>query len=906
MICEHLPKTLIIEDKMLKNCLMSIEIALTNNIWVERTLLGHYTNHGIDHTKRIIEHLGSLLNSDHKLLNEHEKFILLASAYLHDIGMESPKHCDLPNKESYSMKELEKVREKHHIASAKMILESIKPESKLELGLKEEVCKKYARSIAEIVKYHRELSLGDEKLKDTAYGSKSIRIRLLAALLRLSDCLDGDERRVRMNHLVIREIPTLSKFHWWGHHYVQSIRVEKGIIRLIFRFPELFNKREDIKEIFKEKIIEDIKKTLADTYDILFNEISLHYEPRVEDEIFAPAGELVEIPKDLTEHINEVLETKQLEKKSVKEGIKYFFGLLPYSDDEELVKHLKLLFYYIREENYKKALTEIEQLKLLTTTPGDKMIILTNGGIVYYVTGNLDKAKEYFEDAIKISQKVVIKKLYGKLGLLTSAICKGNLGLVYQRKGKLAKALEHHENALDLSREIGDKEGEANQLGNMGNVYRTRGELEKALKHFERALNIYREIGDKEGEANQLGNMGLIYQTKGELEKALKHFERALTFHKEIGNKRGEASDLGNIGLINRTRGKLGKALEFFENALNIYKEIGDKEGEAATLGNVSGVYQAQGKLKMAQEHLKDTLNICREIGYKEGEASALANIGSIYYHQEKIELALEQFKNALNLHREIGNKEGEAIILGNISAIYQEWEKLDIALEYLEDALKYHREIGNKEGEASLLGDFGLICQKQGKLDAALEYHEKALLISRTIGCKKGEATAYGDIGSIYRKQGKLDAALDKLEKALNISESVYLLITNSITLEIARIYFAKDNYKKGFSNCGKALSYSYSKKQIELSLDLIFNIVKKLSVKNDWENLEQIKQTYFSQSINIEWLTNLLQTINEYAHYKKTGRKEARIQYLKSRKDLSKNGKDFLDKFLKNVLEE
>jgi HD superfamily phosphodiesterase len=89
----------------------------------------------LDHSKRIIEIFGKLLQGHSNLLNKHEIFILLASAYLHDIGMQSPRHAGLPDKSEYTIEDLEKVREKHHEASAQIIIESVSNESALSLGL---------------------------------------------------------------------------------------------------------------------------------------------------------------------------------------------------------------------------------------------------------------------------------------------------------------------------------------------------------------------------------------------------------------------------------------------------------------------------------------------------------------------------------------------------------------------------------------------------------------------------------------------------------------------------------------------------------------------------------------------------------------------------------------------------
>ena len=66
-------------------------------IWKDR-LLPWFTNHNCDHSKEIIYLLGQILKpieDNPAFLNDHELFILLASAYLHDIGMQLLKVNDI-------------------------------------------------------------------------------------------------------------------------------------------------------------------------------------------------------------------------------------------------------------------------------------------------------------------------------------------------------------------------------------------------------------------------------------------------------------------------------------------------------------------------------------------------------------------------------------------------------------------------------------------------------------------------------------------------------------------------------------------------------------------------------------------------------------------------------------------
>jgi tetratricopeptide (TPR) repeat protein len=72
----------------------------------------------------------------------------------------------------------------------------------------------------------------------------------------------------------------------------------------------------------------------------------------------------------------------------------------------------------------------------------------------------------------------------------------GNLGNVYRYLGQVEKAIEYYQNALVIAREIGDRRNEGAWLGNFGNIYRNQGQVKKAIECYENALDIGKEIED--------------------------------------------------------------------------------------------------------------------------------------------------------------------------------------------------------------------------------------------------------------------------------------------------------------------------------------------------------------------------------------------------------------------------
>ena len=215
MKISELPESIILKDEHFKIYLNTVIETVRNEIWKEN-LIKHYTKHGIDHSERIVQYLGKLLEGLPALLNQQERFVLLAAIFLHDISIQLPKYAGIPIKSAYSLEELEKIRKNHHLSSCIAVKDSIKTNTELSLGL--DLCKEYTDFIADLCKYHRKLDLKD--LKDTHIAGDPLRLHLLGAFLRLGDELDADYRRVDMEVLNIIDIPTESKFYWWYVKYI--------------------------------------------------------------------------------------------------------------------------------------------------------------------------------------------------------------------------------------------------------------------------------------------------------------------------------------------------------------------------------------------------------------------------------------------------------------------------------------------------------------------------------------------------------------------------------------------------------------------------------------------------------------------------------------------------------------
>ena len=337
----------------------------------------------------------------------------------------------------------------------------------------------------------------------------------------------------------------------------------------------------------------------------------------------------------------------------------------------------------------------------------------------------------------------------------------GNLGLAYSSLGQVERAAEYYEQALAILKEIGDGRGEGNQLGNLGSAYYFLGQVERAIEYYEQALAIAKEIGDRRGEGSDLGNLGLAYYALGQVERAIDYYEQALAIAKEIGNGRGEGNVLGNLGIAYFSLGQVERAVEYYEQALAISKENGDRKGEGNVLGSLGNAYRSLSKVERAVEYYEQALAISKEIGDKRGEGNVLGSLGIAYYSLGQVELAIEYYEQALKIVKEIGDRRGEGNVLGSLGIAYYSLGQVELAIGYYKQALTIAREIGNRRDEGILLGNLGIVYYSLGQVELAIDYSKQALIIAREIEDRRNEGNWLNNLGVAFKNLKKYDLAL-------------------------------------------------------------------------------------------------------------------------------------------------
>lgn len=397
-------------------------------IWT-KPLLRHYTYHDIGHAERVMDILYKLQRLIHDRLTCDEVYVLLCAALLHDIGMQDARFLEKQAiKKRYTEEEIatakcddqkrdKMIREWHHLIGEERILR--------EPGVVKCIESEFIDQIARVARGHTREDL--DTYEDETKAGSDMRVRLLAALLRLADELDLDFRRVNLDELDQAVIPRESKAHWWKCHCVDSVDVHiDGRIQIVFRFSE--DDSEEVIDIVPMLVMSKLRREMHEERlkDILWPYVRLNLDegPKV---VRRGVGKRP-VPEDVVPLFKEELDNLTLRRAfdsikpvaaHAKGSLMIAFGEVPENLKREAVELL-------RQGKRDQASTVLQRATSLYPASGPLQALLADQLIHLGC----------WEDAEEAAHRAVESDPSNVLGRLT-------LGIVLNHRGDYEGALSH-------------------------------------------------------------------------------------------------------------------------------------------------------------------------------------------------------------------------------------------------------------------------------------------------------------------------------------------------------------------------------------------------------------------------------------------------------------------------------
>jgi tetratricopeptide (TPR) repeat protein len=411
-----------------------------------------------------------------------------------------------------------------------------------------------------------------------------------------------------------------------------------------------------------------------------------------------------------------------------------------------------------------------------TRGAGDRLI---NQGVAAYNFGNLADARESFEQALAIYERLVPDSLKVADSL-------NNLGAVALDQGDLVGAKAYLQRALAIQERLApDSLDVAASLANLGNMALHQGNLAEAQEYYRRALGIYERLAPDSLEvAATLNNLGLMTFHQGNLTQAQEILQRASTIRERLApNGPDVAGSLINLGNVVFQQGNLNRAYDCYQRALAIYERLApDSIVSATSLHNLGTVAIQQGNLSEAKVYLQRALAIKDRLAPDSlVVAESLNNLGCVCYQQGDLTEAREYYQQALAIKERLAPDSLDmANSLNNLGLLAYDQGDLTGAKECHQQALSIRERLAPDSLEmAGSLSNMGDVIHRQGDSVVARDYHQKALSLGRQYGGREVILlSAWGLAQDL--------AALDKTEEALQH----YALVLD--TIEEWRIHAA------------------------------------------------------------------------------------------------------------------
>lgn len=240
--------------------------------------LAHYTPHGVAHLRAVEDILHRLLPGQTcRMFSEDELFFLLASAWLHDIGM---LKGIFPSDTMDSNVRDAAIRNQHHTRSEDFITDHFAA-----CGLRESE----AAAMGILARFHRRRASIEqccETLEVPGHGV--IRPRLLAAFLRLADAMHVDITRTPAHEYAISlayDIPAYQKLHWVRSKFVLGVTADpaRHEIMVYLKKPIALppgrqgkNIRRMLESLYR-LVLEDMNSELESVKDVLVMGEGVYY-----------------------------------------------------------------------------------------------------------------------------------------------------------------------------------------------------------------------------------------------------------------------------------------------------------------------------------------------------------------------------------------------------------------------------------------------------------------------------------------------------------------------------------------------------------------------------------------------------------------------------------------------------
>ena len=221
--------------------------------------------------------------------------------------------------------------------------------------------------------------------------------------------------------------------------------------------------------------------------------------------------------------------------------------------------------------------------------------------------------------------------VYDRLGdVLGQALTIIRRGTVFVEQGNYQDAREVYEQALELGERVHDKKTIARVNNNLAILATIQGNPVEAIAQYEACLVMYVELGDERGIAGAYYNLGMAYGDQENWTSAMDMYEKGF----EIAQKKGHLDIMAHVHLsMAEVMLEMGNSMMVpmcCARALDIYRQTGDRSGEADAFRLLGRTFGMRKDWVTAGQLFKDSLALNEAHSNPLGAAEAQRDWGKM------------------------------------------------------------------------------------------------------------------------------------------------------------------------------------------------------------------------------------------------------------------------------------
>jgi len=457
-------------------------------------------------------------------------------------------------------------------------------------------------------------------------------------------------------------------------------------------------------------------------------------------------------------------------------------------------------------------------------------------GFVYLEMGWFNKAIEYFQKALKMSEQ---QKDTSEIATNLS-----NLGISYKMLGHFDRAIDCFLRTLELDQLTGNNEHMSINYNAIGMVYHAWGKNDKALEFLEMALEHDLKNGDESKISIRLSNLSKIYLSIEKYQDAISLLEKALEIDRRQNQPAKVAIRLQGLGLCYQAMGDYPKALSYFNESLLIYQGINLEYKIAGLKIQIGKLYLETGNIGKAEMAFIEGLELAQKNKLRPEEIDAANSLYSLYKNQRNFGDALRYFELYKSIQDSVFTVESARQI--NEFEVKYETEKMDKANQLLikENELRRRR-------QQTATGVIAALVLLSFTLLWAFVLKRKSLLQSRELFAKESELSAL-KVKAVEKQNNHLQELLFAEEEIKRLQAKT-LEQKNAELTSASMLIANKNEIFERLKKLAEQIKCEITGEMNEKVKEIITEIDRQTDVESQWEQFrtrfESVHKSFFDK---------------------------------------------------------